>query len=323
MHGSALDLNQVDLNLLVALDTLLKERNVTRAGRRMGLSQPAMSATLGRLRTLLGDTLLERVGREYRLTPLAQTLSKPVEGILASIERTLEHNSAFSPATVQRNFRIAASDYVLFVLFPTLVERVARLAPGIRLHFQQVDTRIAQQLTARRVDISIQPKNLLRGFATQELLTDSWVCVASRDNPEIGSRITREQLCSLPHASYSMGDGSSFADRFVGTATGNVHVRVTCQSFAALPLLLRGTNLVAVVQRLLAMQLAETADIRVLEPPIAIPKLVLSMWWNPISTPDPAHAWLREIISEVARELSPAADTAPMTQPLAGLATGS
>jgi hypothetical protein len=99
---------------------------------------------------------------------------------------------------------------------------------------------------------------------------------------------------------------------------------VTCQSFAALPLLLRGTRLVSVVQRLLALQLEETADIRLLEPPIAIPKLVISMWWNPISTADPAHTWLRGIVARVAHELAPPiqAETEP-PQAMAGLATGS
>ena len=297
-------LKQVDLNLLVALDVLLKERNVTRAGRRMGLSQPAMSAALGRLREMFGDPLLERVGREYLLTPFAQELSEPVQEILASIERTLERNEPFDPATLQRHIRIACADDVMCVLGQAVVARVTTQAPLVRLHFQQLDRRITRLLATRRVDLSINPIGLIQGFASQEIFTEDWVCVVWRDHPEVGKRMTAEQFLTLPHASFSPGFGdSSLAERQLGRHAEKLRVPITAANFVALPLMLRGTRLVAVVQRRIAERLSACGEIRLLEPPVALDKLHVGMHWNSLLTEDRAHTWLRGIIAESAKTL--------------------
>jgi LysR family transcriptional regulator, nod-box dependent transcriptional activator len=296
-----LNLRQVDLNLLVALDALLKERSVTRAGRQMGLSQPAMSAALHRLRELFADPLLERVGREYRLTPFARDLQAPLQEVLASIERTLASNARFDPATTQRHFRIATSDYVLCVLLQPVIERVTRLAPGVRIHLQPIDAKLAGKLTSRRVDLSIQPPGLLQGFSSQALFRDDWVCAVWRGHEEVGERLTREQFYTLPHASFSLGQ-SSMVEHNLQTPEYTLHVPVTSVSFVALPFLLRGTRMVAVIQRRLAQKLEDVADMRILELPVALPEVEFSMWWSPAAN-DPAHAWLRDVLAEAAQAL--------------------
>lgn len=299
---AGLKLSDVDLNLLVALDALLRERNVTRAGRAIGLSQPAMSATLARLRTLFDDALLQRVGREYQLTPRAIELHQPLKLALGAIERTLERGPAFDPATAWRRFRICASDYLLVVLCGPLTEHLQRVAPGIQLQLRQVTPEVARDLHTRRLDLTLQPAAMIPDAATQELFTDRWICAVWRGNQTVKKRLTSEQLSSLTHASFALGR-NSFSERFLAPhLSAPVKVAVTSQSFVSLPFLVRGTELVTLVQHLLATRLQEQAEIRILEPPFALPKLSLGMSWNPVYTNDPAHAWLRQTIVEVARE---------------------
>jgi DNA-binding transcriptional LysR family regulator len=294
-----LNLKDVDLNLLVALDALLRERSVTQAGRQMGLSQPSMSAALSRLRELLGDPLLERAGREYRLTPFARDLRAPLSALLSSIERTLESGKTFDPTAAQRRFKIACSDYVSCVLFEPLIERLTQSWPGIRIHLQPFDRGLSSQLTSRRVDLSIQPPGFVEGCASQRLFQDEWVCAVWRGHPDIGDQITREQLYSLPHASFSLGVGS-LAEYHLATPAHSVHVHVTSVSFVALPFLVRGTRLVTMIQRRLAAKLQDSAEIRVLEMPVEVPTIDVSMWWDP-TVGDSGHAWLRGVIAETAQ----------------------
>jgi DNA-binding transcriptional LysR family regulator len=297
----ALKLSQVDLNLLVALDALLRERNVTRAGRQIGLSQPAMSAALARLRDMFNDKLFERVGSGYRLTPFAEALAEPLQVALTAVERTLDRDATFDPAIAKRRFLIAMSDHLLLVLCPPLVERLNQLAPGVQLHIEQVTPEIAKHLAARRIDLSIQPANLVRGPASQRLLEDSWVCAVWRGNRSVKSRITQEQLCTLPHASFA-GGRTPLAEQLIAPSLGKTPlVQVISRSFVSLPFLLRGTGLIALIQRSLGTCLQDCAEIRMLELPLALPPLVFEMSWNPLYTADPAHTWLRGVLLEVAR----------------------
>ena len=297
-----LNLKNVDLNLLVALEALLRERNVTRAGRAVGLSQPAMSATLARLRSLFDDALLQRVGREYQLTARAAELNEPLKVALGAIERTLERAPTFDPATAKRRFRIATTDYLLVVLCGPLVAHLQRVAPGIQLQLRQSTPDVAQDLTARRLDLTLQPAALVPEAATQELFTDHWVCAVWRGHPTVKKRITIEQLASLAHASFAVRR-NSLSERFLGPHLDRpVQVAVTSQSFVSLPFLVRGTQLVTLVQHLLAARLQEQAEIRILEPPVPIPKLIMGMSWNPVYTSDAGHSWLRRTILEVAHE---------------------
>jgi LysR family transcriptional regulator, nod-box dependent transcriptional activator len=297
-----MNLSQVDLNLLVALDALLKERNVTRAGRKLGLSQPAMSAALSRLRLLLNDPLLERVGREYRLTPIAAKLVDPLQSILASIERTLAHNAPFDPASARRSFRIAGSDYVALLLMQPLMQRLGAIAPGLKIKFQRAGQDTAKSLAERRLDLAIQPAGAHRDFESEVLFQDEWLCAVWSGNTEVGKRITREQFCSLPHAAYSHAPfGYTAADVFVGALARELRVQVMIDSFAALPMMLRGTQLVTLVQSKLGEQLQKSADIRLMKPPVPVEKLVVMMWWNRLYSDDSAHSWLRQTIADVSR----------------------
>jgi DNA-binding transcriptional LysR family regulator len=311
----ALKLSQVDLNLLVALDALLRERNVTRAGRQIGLSQPAMSAALARLRDMFNDKLFERVGSGYRLTPFAEALAAPLQVALTAVERTLERDATFDPGTAKRRFRIALSDHLLLVLCPPLVERLNQAAPGVQLHVQQATPEVGKDLASRRIDLSIQPANLLRGTASQRLLEDSWVCAVWRGNRAVKTRITQEQICTLPHASIASGR-TTLAERLIAPLLGRTPVvHVVTQSFVPLPFLLRGTGLIALIQRSLGTRVQDCAEIRMLELPLALPPLVFEMSWNPLYATDPAHTWLRSVVLEVAQASCGSQDAATSRKP--------
>jgi LysR family transcriptional regulator, nod-box dependent transcriptional activator len=315
-------LSQVDLNLLVALDAIIKERSVTRAGRNVGLSQPAMSAALGRLRNLLGDPLLERVGRDYRLTPLAVQLAEPLQTILADIERTLDQRSTFDPTTSQRVFRIAGSDYMTLTVFQPLVAHVSRIAPGIQLRFQRAGNNTGRRLASRDIDLSVQPADSNPDLASQALFDDRFVCATWTGNTEVSDTLDEAQFCGLGHLSYSHPPyGFNLLDHFAGPIARKLRIQAMTDSFLDLPYLLRGTSLIALVQERLGLRLQAAADIRLLDCPVALTPLKVSMFWNSLFDKDVAHTWLRATLFEVASRSSGAGeDLALQSRPLHGQA---
>ena len=294
-------LSQVDLNLLVALDALLRTRNVTQAGREIGLSQPAMSAALARLRHMFDDRLFERVGGEYRLTQLAEALADPLQAALGAVQRTLDHKAHFDPRESTRVFKLAVSDHLLLVLCPQLICRLNELAPGVVVHTYPVTPDVGAQIAARRIDLSIQPANLVEDCASSLLFEDRWICAAWTKNAALRDGLTKEKLCTLPHASFGPGP-VPLAEQLITPPLGTKpDVHVITRSFACLPFMLPGTGLVAVIQRSLGEWASRQAEIQVHELPIPTPRLLFEMSWNPAFSADLALTWLRSVVSEVAQ----------------------
>ena len=299
-----MNLAQLDLNLLVSLNALLQERNVTRAGRRVGLSQPAMSAALGRLRELFHDDLLVRTGRSYRLTPLAGDLVEPLQKVLALVERTVEKRAAFDPGTARRRFRIAMSDYPLLVLGQPLFQRLKTVAPQIELRITQLRGDIDKLLANRNIDLCIVPMGFLVGYPSQILFRDRWICAVWKGHPDIGKRIDRDRFSEIPQVKISFGRLlPSEADRYLDAAGVERDVKVTAESFVASPFIIRGTRLLVLLQERLARRLESAAEIKLLAPPVEIPDLTMGMSWHKLDTDDAAHGWLRGLLAEVASEL--------------------
>ncbi|MEU6752402.1 LysR family transcriptional regulator [Spirillospora sp. NPDC046719] len=197
-----MNLASLDLNLLVALRALLEERNVTRAGRRVGLSQPATSAALARLRRHFADELLVRTGNAYELTPLGTALLVPCATACGLLERLFTSRADFDPATEGREFTIIASDYAVAVFGAALARALHAAAPAARLVFQQVGPEIAENAdaTLSAVDGLLMPHGVVSGFPTVELYRDEWVCVVAADHPDIGDGLTMDDLAELPAA---------------------------------------------------------------------------------------------------------------------------
>src|SRR4051812_11976824 len=189
-------LSNLDLNLLVSLDALLDQRSVTRAAQQLGLSQPALSASLARLRRHFGDELLARTGNEYRLTPLAAQLKPRVRLALEGVERVFTAQPEFDPSESTREFSVLLSDYASALLGSALAERLAAEAPGARLRLEHntpgaVDQ--AQQ-TLLTTDLLVLPHGFVTDLPHADLIRDRWVIVVSADNPEVGDALTVEQL---------------------------------------------------------------------------------------------------------------------------------
>jgi DNA-binding transcriptional LysR family regulator len=294
-----MNLAQLDLNLLVALDALLREQNVTRAGQRIGLSQPAMSSSLSRLRHLFGDELLLRVGQRYYLTPLALELIGPVHEILELVEQTLAHRPDFDPVTDERAFRIATSDYAALMVLDRLLPKLAREAPNITIRTIPNNRETMNQLTAGEIDIAFIPEMVREDLPKRVLFYDRWVCAVSGDNPEVAERLTREQFMTLPHLSFRPGElDTAYADRALSALGITRPVRIIVSSSLLLPFLLESTPYVILTYERLARRLVDVADIRLLEPPFDLPPMPLAMYWPPQNSSDPAHRWLRDKITE-------------------------
>src|SRR5437016_3518266 len=204
--GGSMKLKNADLNLLVALDAMLSERNITRAAERLSLGQPATSAALRRLRHLFGDPLLVRRGRVMELTPLAQALVAPVREILEGIDGLLSIRPEFNPGCDDRSFSVMASDYVALVLLRPLLGRLDAVAPNVRVSVLPITMPFRTMLGRGETDLVLFPIEVdpgMRAFPHRTLFTDRYVCTVWGQHPQVGDEITLDMLSSLPYLSYA------------------------------------------------------------------------------------------------------------------------
>lgn len=301
-----MNLAQIDLNLLVSLDALLTERHVTRAAERVGLSQPAMSSALVRLRVMFGDELLVRVGREYQLTELALELREPLRQLLQLAEETVQRRPSFEPSTDKRVFTIVASDYSAYMALHPLLRRVAVDAPGVAIQIRRGAT---PELERSEADLKLglwpSPDPNDAALHHEVLFRDRWVCAVWVGNERVGDRIDLDGYLELPHLVYGNGlsEVRGMADRTVRDLAVERHVQGTVDSFFLLPFLIRGTDMVAFIHERLGRKLAEAHEIRLVEPEFEIPPVAEAMFWYTRNNSDPAHRWLRQQLREISAEL--------------------
>lgn len=298
------DLAGVDLNLLVALDALLSEGSVTRAGERLSLSQPAMSAALGRLRRQLGDELLVRSGQSMEPTGFALSLREPVGEVLAEISRVLAARPAFDPNADERHFRVFANDYVSAVLLAPLMRELVVDAPGISLETVSAFRSLDEHLRDDRLDLVLAAGTFegAERFPSAPLFDDRFVCVAGELVTGLGQRLTRTQLATLPYIAYRQGGATSYADIELDRAGMVRRTALTVESFVLVPGLLRGTRMITMLQRRLLGAL-DVMDLQTTRPPLRLAPLRERMYWHPRFAGDPAHEWLRDRVARVAVSL--------------------
>ncbi|MGY1727994.1 LysR family transcriptional regulator [Geodermatophilus sp. SYSU D01062] len=299
-----MNLASLDLNLLVSLDALLQQRSVTRAAAQMGLSQPALSASLARLRRHFGDELLSRVGNEYRLTPLAVQLRELVRIALSGVERVFTAQPGFDPASSTREFTLLVSDYVVAVLGDTVAGLLAEEAPHTRLrlsaHSPTIVDRAEQALLS--ADLLFLRPGFLTDLSRRDLYRDEWVCVVAADNPVVDAGLTVGDLETLPWvATYHGPTASTPAARQMRMLGIEPHVQVVTESFLTVPALVSGSDRIALLQRKLVDLLPLDSGIRALPCPFDAGPLIEAMWWHPVFDDDPEHAWLRDLVTRAAR----------------------
>jgi LysR family nod box-dependent transcriptional activator len=299
------NLRQFDLNLLVALDVLLQERNVTRAAERLFLSQPAMSGMLSRLRHAFGDELLVRVGRHLEPTDFAAGISGRVHECVVELENLLEDSRPFVPASDHRGFRIGASDYAALLLCAPMVQRLVNVAPHMSVHFLRLDVTASERLNVGEIDFAIFPAEIDPALPSEPLFDDSWVCAAWNRHPSLADELTMEEFLKHPHMSFNISDPGhvSVADEFLAREGQERRIVASTESFTAAPFLLQGTTMLTIVPRRLGERMRQAAEIRLLELPIDLPPLREKLVWNPRFTSSPGHVWMREQLVEVAGAL--------------------
>jgi len=301
------DARSVDFNLLVPLRALLEERNVTRAGQAVNMSQPSMSAALARLRTHFDDDLLRRTGRTYELTPLAESLLPQVVEALAAVTTALDPWTAFSPATSTRRFTVSGSDYALAVVVEPLLAVMAREAPGVTVDFDPVPAAGSDmQLHLTRRDIVIGAVGYDLPGRRQAVFSDRFVCIVSADNPRVhDGRLELEDLASLPHAVTSFGSVvMTPADRVLAEAGVQRRVDVTVQGLLPLPFVVAGTDLCAFVPERLLRRCPSTLRLITPTVPLGPARITEAAHWHPSRDTDPSVRWLRRALLDVARTLA-------------------
>ncbi|CAM3574391.1 Nodulation protein D 2 [Vibrio aerogenes CECT 7868] len=290
--------HHLDLNLLVALDAILTEKNVTRAAGRLNVSQSAASGLLARLRNYFEDDLLVQSGRKMRLTPMAHALEIPLKRILLDIQSNIVNVGEFEPATSTRHFKIMASDYAVSVLVGPLLRKVHALAPNMTFDLLPSVKLYQDVLTRSDIDFLIQPDIFMSGHHPRQwLFNDSYCCVVWRDNPLVKDTMDMETYMKLGHLSVNLGEerAPSFDETFIQQISSHRRVEVSTSHFNALPYLLIGTNRVAVMPRRLANLYVQAMPLKLLEVPKKIPELSEYIQWNHVLDVDPAHHWFRRI----------------------------
>jgi DNA-binding transcriptional LysR family regulator len=294
---------QLDLNLLVALDALLVERNITEAGKRIHLTQSAMSGALSRLREYFGDELLVQVGRKMVPTPLAENLSGPVREILLRVKETLATTPAFVPSTSTRQFSLMMSDYVSTVLMPEVLRRAEAAAPGVRFEIISNDTISPLEALERAdVDFLIMPPQYLSTAHPSELLfQDDYACVVWSGNTQVSDTLPMLQFLELGHVVMRFGRRNlGIDDYFLSQRGVKRRIEVIAMNFNALLQCLVGTRRVATVQRRMAEFYAKHLPLRMLPPPFEIPPMQESMQWHSCFAQDPGSIWLRSLFRSAA-----------------------
>ncbi|MGV9803206.1 LysR family transcriptional regulator [Mycobacterium sp. NPDC003449] len=287
-------LARLDLNLIVLLDALLTEKSVSRAGEKVGLSQPTMSGALARLRRHFGDELLIRTGNRYEPSPLARDLQPLIAATIAAAQRVFDRTSEFDPASSDREFTLVSSDYGAATVVPGIIRAMSAHAPGTHLRVIPPAPEFIEEPRAalRTVDAMLMPRGVLRGLPHLDLLSDEWVCVMSRDHPLAGGEHRLEDLMRYPWVTTTSRLPTA-PTRALELLDVEPPVRVTVESFYIVPALLVGSHRIAILQRELVRRSAYAPELLCSPPPFRVPTLVQALWWHPSFDDDADHHWWR------------------------------
>lgn len=296
-----------DLNLLRPLLVLLEEQNVTRAAARLHLSQPATSAALARLRRQYDDELLVRTGRTMQLTPFARDLLPAVAHAVAELRPVIDRKQSFDPALTERRFVIGATDYMSAILAGPLLRTLSTEAPRASVDFAPQPVRDGTLAPYGQLDLIVGPVGFNLPGRSQELFTDEFVLIADPDNAVLaGADPTIDLLSNVPHATAYLNDPNHNELQDVLHRAGiDYIVGARLFGLAALPLLVSGTDMVALVPRMLAAKASRTLRLSVFELPgdLTLP-MTECMFWHPRDEEDPAILWLRSALIRTVAALS-------------------
>lgn len=299
----AMRINRLDLNQIACLEALLAERSVSAAARRMHLSQPALSATLARMREYFDDPLLLQNGRAFVLTPFAQALIEPVRDLMFQARALTARRPEADPARIQRQVTIVASDYAFRVFLAPLFARAEHEAPGLNFEVRSISGYIGDELDQGDVDLVVSLASGMSGRHLSEVLyEEGFSCIAWRGSRYLGPTLTKRTYLAAGHAITILGRGRvPTLDQLAMEAQGLTRrVEVRVPAFSMLASAIVGSQRIATVQTSLAHMLEREADVRVLNCPIRMDPVITAVQWHPYQTYDPAISWVRGCLREVA-----------------------
>lgn len=304
-----IELHNFDLNLLVAFDLLMQEKNVSRAAERLFVTQSAMSHTLQRLRQQLDDPLLVKTPAGMKPTERALSLVEPVKSILRDIKRIIHAPEEFDPLQSSRRFVIAATDYMDLLVLPRLIERITLIAPGIDIHVKRTELPFPEtELEHNDLDVVLGFDTILKPAAylnKAKLFDDRMTCVVARKHP-VGKKkaLTLEEYVSRKHMLISRtGTRVGLIDEWLAERGLARRIALIVPHFLSAPFIVEKTDMILSLPERIANEFIGLAPLRILPVPIELPAYDLVMVWHPLREPDPAHRWLRDQIADVCGEL--------------------
>ena len=299
-------LRSLDLNLLLVFDAVHRERSISRAAAALHLSQPAVSNALARLRRHLGDPLFERQGQGMAPTPQAKALAGPIRQALDLLERGLRGPQPFDYAQAEREFVIALEDYGETVILPHFVDGLGREAPGVRVRIRpEPSARLAAELRDGSVDLALDYFPIAQpGFRSEAVLTESLLTLARPDHPGIGERLTLETYLAQRHVVLAAREGTRpMIDLALAKRGLSRRIAVTVPHFQSMPVLVRGSDLLATLPRRMALLYARHFGLRTCAVPLRVPQFPVYLIWHEGCDADPGHAWFRGHLAALCAQL--------------------
>ncbi|MDB4837274.1 LysR family transcriptional regulator [Marinomonas sp.] len=311
-----MNINKIDLNLLIYLDVLLRECNVTRAANKLNITQPAMSNGLKRLRDILHDPLLVRTSEGMKPTEKALRLQPIVRKVLLELEEALQPESDFNERTSKRVFRIMASDYATSTVIPRLLSRLREYAPGITLDIMTPSDVTFHDVEVGKIDMAINRfEELPQSFHQKSIWHDTFVCMMSSDNP-VKDRFDIDAYLKAQHiwvskTGFGIGVGMDpndvqklgWVDEALQELDHKRSIRVFTRSYHTAMHLALEQDLIATLPRKVAMINKDNPNLVIVEPPFDIPEIELQMIWSPLLHHDASHIWFRRQVIDVANEI--------------------
>lgn len=306
-------LQGLDLNLLIALDALLTERNVTRAAERIHISQPGMSSALYKLRQHFSDQLLERVGRTMELTPRGRTLADPVKTILAQIRELSDQSSRFDPAVARRIFRISATTYCCELLATPLISLLRETSPLVSVQFEELSADTADRILDGQIDFAITiSARLLDKMQThgefmrsQKLFTDHFVIALSKNNPYAEDTISFDRLCEMGYIETRFGGViAGVSEQLWRQQPKQPHICGWLPNFQLTLDTVGHTDMAAILPSLLVTLHGERCNARSLPVPFEMPILEERLYWHRRNDGDPGHRWMAQTLEQVVRAVT-------------------
>lgn len=299
-----MDIRSVDLNLLVLFDAMARLRSVSRAAEAIGLSQPATSAALARLRTTFDDDLFVRAGAQMEPTPRAQALGPAVQRVVQAIQSEILQPAGFDPASAERSFTLLTPDIGEVAFLPGVLRRLRQEAPLVRLRALSMPrTAAAQALEAGEADLAVGffPDLQKAGYFRQALFRTSYTCIACAHNPAAPARMTARQYLAARHIVVRPDGREHMLDRFLEDKGWHRHVTLELSHFMSLLSLLPGSDLVATVPDDISTVVQRHIAVKTIELPFKPPQLQVQQYWHRRMQNDASNRWLRGLFYEVNR----------------------